>query len=378
MGAALRTIGWVIALICAAPFAANADVATAPTAGTTQQQTIPHSIWRLDDHNDATHVQTGLVCPASSGNFKRIEMRFYKASGLDISCNYRDADKTLITIYLTRRGTQSVADDFTEAKRELVQVQPAARPLSDAEQKTFAPDLKWLTLLYSEQGGQVHSGIWIADFHGWTLEYRATYATDNEASALTEMAALTDAALNTAGKILATCEKSGVPERSGALIVDKDKTEQALVLASLLGKVTPDKDTGAQTAPRAVTWCPESEIGPPDYRMLLWHAAFEDGSDASADRVTPEILEDPPALEAKPDRFESIVEGEIKGGKENNWTASVNDGKTTWLFGLFSGRPAGDALGTLMFDIMHGKAKAIGGYSADGKNISISLPPENR
>ena len=377
MGAALRATSWTIVFVCAAPFAANADVAPAPVANTTQQ-TIPHSIWRLDDKNDATHLQTGLVCPATSGNFPRVAMRFYKASGLDISCNYRDSEKTLITNYLTRRSTESVADDFEGAKRELTQVTPAAQPLPDADQKSFASDMKWSTLLYSEQSGQIHSGIWIADLHGWTLEYRATYAAANEAAALSEMATLTASAEKTAGPTLATCEKSGIPERNGAMIIDKDTAQQALVLASLLGNVVPDDDGHAKPAPRVVTWCPETEITSSGYRMLLWHGAFDDGSDALADRITPEILEDPPVLGAAPDQFESIVETEIKGGKVSNWTAKINDGKTTQLFGLFSGRPAGEALGHLMFDIMHGNARPIGGYSANGKNITIQMPPESK
>jgi len=376
MGAALRATGWAILFVCATPFAAGADVASSPVANTAQQ--IPHSIWRLDDKNDATHLQTGLVCPAISGNFKRTAMRFYKASGLDVSCNYLDSEKTLVTIYLTRRGTQSVADDFENAKRELTQVTPTAQPLPDTDQKAFVSDMKWSTLLYSEQDGRIHSGIWITDLHGWTFEYRATYAVANEATALSEMAALTDSAEKTAGTVLATCEKSSVPERSGVLVADKDAMQQALVLASVLGAVTPDKDGHAQPAPRVVIWCPETEITSSGDRMLLWHAAFEDGSDAAADRITPEILEDPPTLEAAPDPFGSIVQNEIKGGKANNWTAKIYNGNKTWLFGLFSGRPTGEALGALMFDITHGKAKPIGGYSASGKNISIQLPPESK
>jgi hypothetical protein len=373
----LRAAVWAVLVICATPFAASADVDPSPAAKTAQQP-IPHSIWRFDDNNDATHLQTGLVCSATSGDFKRIELRFYKASGLDVSCNYRDSEKTLVTLYMTRRGTESVADDFKSAKQELTQVTPSAQPLPDTDQKAFASDMKWSTLLYSEQGGQVHSGIWITDLHGWTLEYRATYAAANEATALSEMAALTNLAEKTAGGVLATCEKSGVPERSGILIADKDAMQQALVLASVLGAVTPDKDEHPQSAPRSVTWCPETEITSSGYRMLLWHGAFEDGSDASADRITPEILEDPPALEAAPDQLGSIVQNELKGGKANNWTAKIDNGKRTWLFGLFSGRPSGEALGALMFDITHGKAKPIGGYSASGKDISIQLPPDSK
>src|SRR6476620_3822910 len=89
----------------------------APGARAHASQPLYKSIWRRDDKGDIVHLQSGLACDARVGDFARVDIRAYKSSGLDVSCNYLDAQKNFITMYLTRRAGQTLADDMAEAKR---------------------------------------------------------------------------------------------------------------------------------------------------------------------------------------------------------------------------------------------------------------------
>jgi hypothetical protein len=54
--------------------------------------------------------------------------------------------------------------------------------------------------------------------------------------------------------------------------------------------------------------------------------------------------------------------------------ARFGDGKTTRIFAYYNDRPPVSLTAQLLLDILSGKARALGGISADGKTISIGTP----
>lgn len=334
------------------------------------------SIWQAIPGGDSVHLQSGLRCPLQVGDYQRTRITVYNPSGLDVSCNYVNPKQSVVTMYLTRRSTNSIADDFKEAQRELLAVTPSAVPAPAEDQKGIASKLPWQQLIYSEKNGYVRSGIWVADIAGWTLEFRATYMASDEQSALAEMAMLADGAQASVGPELANCAKSSVPPRDGVLVTDKDEIQGAVMMATLLGATAQGAKNGAGGAPvRTIHWCAEGLVSGVPKPILLWHGTYDDGSDAAADRVTPITNGAPPILSSTPDALMDLTsDDKNKGG---TWTVRLQNEKKTWIFAIYHGRPDGLALASLMNDILDRKAVSIGGYSTDGKTINIDLPGKN-
>jgi hypothetical protein len=365
----LRNLIGALALV---PALALADVQHDSVADTP----IPQSIWRSEADGSSTHLQSEWRCAHDVNGFQKTRVIAYDQAGFDVSCNYVDRQHSVITVYLTRRVGRTITDDFEEARRELVSFAPKASLLPDAQEKDIALALPWQRIIFSEDSGAVHSGIWLADLNGWTLEFRATYETAAEQAVLDEMTTITRAAQETAGQHLAMCAKSQIPLRNGAVVTSKDEIQSAMMMHTLIGAVgegaAAERKTG-ENAPRRLIWCAEDLVaGTP---MLVWHAVFDDGADASADRVTTATLGEPPMLMSGPDELMKA----LKVGKEGNnsqpqWFVSLQNGKQTWFFAIYAGRPPAEALASMMKAILDRKAKAIGGYSTDGKNITINMP----
>jgi hypothetical protein len=73
----------------------------------------------------------------------------------------------------------------------------------------------------------------------------------------------------------------------------------------------------------------------------------------------------------------SIVQSEL-GGKSAGafWSATITDGKRTDIFAYYRGRPPETFTSDLLKAILAGKAKRIGGFSAEGKSINIIAPSQ--
>jgi len=357
----------------AGPALADAPIQVVPTQTARVAQPVYKSIWRQDDKGDIVHLQSGLACDAGIGTFRRTEVHAYSPTGLDVSCNYLDAQHSGITLYLTRRAAQSLDDDFKEAEREMIGMYPDASPIA-APVAAAAADFTRIAF-YSRQGGQIREGIWIGDVQGWTLEYRGTWQPGDEAATLAEIAALTARASASAGTELGLCAKLPSPVRDGVAVTDKSEISSALVSATLLAAAV-DLPDAVPDKSAAITWCAESPVGDGDDAVLLWHGVHADGSDALIDRVTPYTLEEPqPVTSSVDSSLNDILSEMSKAPKAKpRWTIAFANDEGNWTMAFYDGRPPASALAKVVLDLRDHKAHPLGGYNAKGKNITISLP----
>ena len=64
-------------------------------------------------------------------------------------------------------------------------------------------------------------------------------------------------------------------------------------------------------------------------------------------------------------------------GKPQRWAATITTPEHVLILGYFHGRPSAVTVASLYSDILTGKAKAVGSYSASGKDIVINVPADN-
>jgi hypothetical protein len=340
----------------------------APPAGPSQ----PLSVWRPLDGGDLEHLQSGLTCPSTFAGYRRTQIDLYDHAGLDVSCNYA-ADQRDLTVYLTRRAGSSVADALTEAKRELFQVRAAMAPTPISETRSKAGGLDWVIALYSLNNG-LHTGIWMADLDGWTVEYRASYQASAEDQVLADIGALTAMVQRSAGARLDLCARSPSPTRGGAVVTDQKALSQAALMTGLLGggAMAAAADGKPIQAPAPVTWCVEQPIPNGGGTLLYWRGVKDDGGDARTDRLTPMTVGPPPALVVAPDELANLVA--LAQAHAGRWVATIDGGDQIRVFGYFTDRPSPELLTGLFNDIASGKAKPLVGYGARGKSVTISMP----
>lgn len=132
---------------------------------------------------------------------------------------------------------------------------------------------------------------------------------------------------------------------------------------------------GKGTADPPTTWCAETPIEKDGRRLLFWRGVDGDGADASVDQVTLMTDGPPPTLNIAPD-MGSFVDAVAKGGGKARWAATLEYEGQTLIFGYFDGRPAADASADLFARALSGEAKPVGAYAADGKTITIGMPPK--
>lgn len=336
-------------------------------SGQPQTEKVPQSIWQVAPDGTSTHRQSSLVCPADVGAFHQTRLTVYDHHGFDMSCNYRGRDGW-ITVYLTRLGPTSLADAFTEAKRQLVDHEPDAVPLPDTDQKTFDP--AFLHLTYSEKNGAWLSGIWMTELSGWMFEFRATYKPGAEPDMLAEMTELTRQATASAGQHLKLCAKAETVMRNGVLVTDKDAIQKAMMMRMLFAAA--EKEGGPPLTGKELHWCAEQGIGDPP--VVFWHGVTEEGKDAIIDRVTPVSVSDPVPLMSALDVIGALLRDDKAKNDGPQWFVSLKIGTKIWYYAIYQGRPSAEALAQLVRDIIDHKAKPLGGVSVEGKNITIDLP----
>lgn len=340
----------------------------------------PLSVWQTAPDRTAQNPQSGWNCPAEVGGFQRTRFTAYNTSGTDVSCNYVDANHVVVTIYLTRRdGGRSLAEDFAEAKRELLQYAPDAVPLPAAEQKTIAGDLGWTSLIYSEKDGTNRSGIWMADVSGWTLEFRTDYEPADEQQAFDEMALLTKDAVDTAGAHLSRCAKSEIPARDGIAVTDKDAIMQDVIVfaASLQVDAGAGKDSLPSEQPPA-EWCAEDLVADLQVPVLMWHGLDAKSAAASWDRATLMTIGEPPAVLSRPSLVIALVRKSESQGKDAAlaYALTLDDGEETLILGFFTGRPSASALGKPLEDAAQHHLQPLAGVDRKGGKITIYMPSD--
>jgi hypothetical protein len=278
---------------------------------------VPSSIWDISPDGTATHLQSGMSCPHSSGDFINVGERVYDRAGFDISCGYTSPRSGVITLYLTLHDPARFQTDFEDAKKAIVSHTPSARP-RDGVIKLPAR-LDWKSAGYEERDGALNSDVAMTLLSGWEYEIRATYRPMEQPAIETAIENLTATILDSAGKHLAACAASPPPQRSGARITDQKQLMTYSVMASVELSISPRENI-------APVWCAESAFGVGDRPFVFWRNIAQ--SDAGpADRISPvaegrsiTILFDALATAAadkeNPDTHHAIYEIVLENDKE--------------------------------------------------------------
>jgi hypothetical protein len=238
--------------------------------------------------------------------------------------------------------------------------------------------LAWKVATYGEDG-DLHSAIWLADLHGWTFEFRATYPKAEESAVQADLAKMTDTVIASAGAKLAACEKAPAVERKGDLITDAKEISSEAMMSSILGgaaMMAVQEGKGEKT--ELVLWCVDTTLKQATGAMMFWRGVHPNGSDAQTDQVTLMTQDAPPALTASADSMAALMDNLSKKNaaemKGPHWSATLTTTKQVLIFGYFNDRPTPARLADLFDQVLSGKAKAVGGYSVNGKNINITVP----
>jgi hypothetical protein len=382
-GAAMKRSSLVLPLGLLALTAGAALGDTPPQAVQTNdpqaaaRQPLYKSIWRQDAQNNIVHLQSGLVCDAQIGDYRRNLVYAFKPSGFDVSCNYLDPGHGDVTIYLTRRFAQSLDDDFAEAKHELMADHPDATETAVATPPAAA-GTTFKTEFYARQAAGLREGVWIGDLDGWTLEYRGTWIPADEASIFTMVSTLTAKALASAGAQLGLCAKLPAPVRDGVLVTGKDDIQNSLVSQTIIAAAAEGAVQDAHGTATEPAWCAETVIGDGNDALLLWHGVNADGGDAQVDKVTPFTTGEPGAVVSSVNSsLDQILSEAANAPKtKQRWTISFTDDRGTWTMAFYDGRPTAEALARIAHDLRDNKARPLGGYSTKDKKITITMPEQ--
>jgi hypothetical protein len=337
--------------------------------------TPPASVWKAAADGGYEHVLTGLQCPATLGRYHRRDVHVFDDFGLDVGCDYAGQTSGL-TYYLTRRDAPGLDQAMAEARRELEQFGGARHPQFVSETTSNDDGLAWTIAAYADDGG-LRDAIWIADLSGWTLEYRATYAADEEARVSGEIKTFAAAVRASAGARLAVCAKAAPAERHATPVTDRSEIESAAMMTSLLGgalqSAAANKPSDALPAP---TLCVEHTGRYAKVPLVFWRSIAPDGSDRLLDEVTTVSSGAPVTVSFATGGLSGLMSGlgEGKADKPPQWTATFDQKGQTLIFGYFSGRPSIDQMGELVAGMLSGAAKPVGGYGVKGKDITILMP----
>lgn len=360
-------------LILAAALAAVPPAAAGPPAQPTvappraAKEAVPQSIWRDAEGAEAEHLQSGLRCPAAMGEFRRVQVTSYDGFGLDVSCGY-NSRVGVVTMYLTRMG--DVPGAFAGAKASMAEHLAARglRPLSDGPYE--AAGLTWLRAEHTFDG-DMRSDLWIADMDGWILKFRATYPERAAASVAAEVEALMTIARESAGVRVALCAKAPPAVRAGKAVKIRGRSELGL-MGAVLGAAAASHEDSEDAE---ITYCVEERIAERDKGFLVWRGVAASGEDALADRLTAMTMGPPPTLDTAADAIGGLIADKVgPGDAPQRWVATMTEGPQVAIYGYFEGRPPPKALVPLLLRILDGKAKPIGGYSVDGKTITVNVP----
>jgi len=372
----MRHLVFLAALACAGAGLADTPAAIEPD----DDKPIPRSIFLVDDKGDATHLETGWICPAVFGDYRRANLHNYNAYGLDVPCGYASTDST-ITLYLTKNSGGDLKGEFESAKDALVHRATDAAPLADADQTTFPSDRDWLHAIYSSHNGAMRDGVWYAWYGDWEFEIRATYPAQSTAAMFAMLAQMTQAARAT-GDHLARCAKSATPLRDGALVTDKDRLMQLSVLGSIMSMAQLASDPKADPASHKVAtlapaeWCAEAAVPNVEAPVLMLHALDANGAGLPLDRAMLMTYEDAPVLESAADPEIALVLSEMHKNGPPLYVVSRKNGDTFIVHRFYDGRPDGAALAQIFADLQAGKARVYMSFDPKTKNVNIVMPPK--
>ncbi len=356
LAAAVATL--FIPTINAVPAAVH-ERAFQPKLETVAQTELPLSIW----HADGTHQQSKLVCPATIGTFERVELIPFDNFGFDVGCNFDYRGEARITLYLTRRKGESLADDLQSAKDALKLNMTSAQLIEGAIASPAG--LPFTGAIYSVTGS-IRTAVWVADVAGWTMKFRATYRNDNETSVVAAMSTLTDSAKRTAATHLSACAAAPSVTRDGKEITDKDRIMSLSLMAGMLDATLDEKNVKP-----AEQWCAQEATGDNEAPMLFWRNIAVAGNAGPMDRISLMTMGEPPVLVSTANPTASLIDNEAGEGKGLIHQLSEKRGDTSYIFTFFSGRPAVATLTPVAKDVFLGKRNPTTSFNSKTNTITI-------
>lgn len=330
---------------------------------------IPKSIWSIASDGGGTHLQSTLTCAKSVGEFERTDLDIFDGFGLDVACNYNRSGGGTITIYLTRRKGEQLADDFSGADAAIKQRWSDVKAV---EGTVPAPaGLSFQSVMYARADGS-RTGLWVADVGGWTYTIRATFAPDLETKIMSALTSLTDAMRSSAGTHLSACAAAPAVTRSGTQITDSDRTQSLSLMASVLEASAQDK-VGPNPFPE--NWCAEEPGGDDEAPVLFWRNIALTTEAGPMDKVTVMTIGEPPTLLSVANPTASLVEKDARGKEAKIYQLSEKRGTTTYVFAFFEGRPSAKTLAPIAKEIFLGRQDPLTSFDPTSNTINITMPP---
>jgi hypothetical protein len=325
---------------------------------------VPKTVWEVAADGTALNPQSQLQCPATVGEFHRTKLSLYNPFGIDVSCEYQNVRREVVTLYFALRPTDALDQVFDTGKTEMAQRFPTAKQLPETEQKTFASSLDWRYVVFGSSAAQV--GVWMTKVSGWLVQFRATYATRSTDQAFAAMASLSATMAKTAGEHIAVCDTLPAVERPGKRITN-EKMFPALSVSGTMMAQTIAQD--AAKSRNDTAWCLVQPMLIDNSRFLLWRSAAEQNGGA-ADRITA-LAENAPVIYLIGDTaWPQVIKDAEKPKQVYDLIVDAEPG--TSLVGVFEGRPP-------VQDLARAAAKnAMGLYSLIDKKAgktTIYKPP---
>ena len=161
--------------------ASDESKAVAALLGTVMAADAPledHEIWFVDRGDNYTHIQSGLICPATWSGLTRTDSTIYNRTGQDVGCNYTMGSDAIVTFY-AYRNEQPVEQ---EVEHLMAQVVKTRHPVfEESDLPLYNSDNAGMNLtgdaitFQSSQGVPMKSGVAVMDSAGWRVKARITY-----------------------------------------------------------------------------------------------------------------------------------------------------------------------------------------------------------
>jgi len=315
----------------------------------------PKTVFNIDVDGSATHLQSDLVCSATSLGWRRVSTIAYDATGFDVSCGYRNPAGSTITIYINRHPPSQLNAIFQGSKDAIPKSRPDA--ISRTQTAVAPPGFQWLSAGFSQRDGAEDSDLFLTQLpDNWQFEIRATYKPDDMPAVNAAMADLSDKLTRTAGTHLAACAASLPPTRSGVRNSDVDilmAYSSATAATAKLTVVSPRNDA---------VWCAETSFRVGDFSYVFWRN-IGPANEGPVDRITniSNGLSDPVIVLRNAAQLVDamVAHPQLGGGKHPADSAAVygvviDSAQATLVVGLFDGRPSLKDIATLALADRHG------------------------
>jgi hypothetical protein len=242
-------------------------------------QTPPRTVFDVPANGVALHQQSQLACPVAVQDFPRVGTTVYDQHGFNVSCSFRNATGSLITLYVYgATGLGTIEEDYDGSRGTLVTALPTAKAQDKAV--IVPPGAGWRSAGYVLPNGAL-TELHVAPLSEWRVKYRITFAASDTAAVAKAVEGLSDLVQKTAGAHLSACAASPKPARSGVRVSDPAMVQTyatATAAIAMVGLLKP------VVQPRK--WCTEGSFLIGQAPFLFWRNITPSSSNDVVDRIT--------------------------------------------------------------------------------------------